>query len=96
MGRHAKIGRAEADRIARAVVSGRRGAGARADALAAKLASAMRSRLEAVQAPGAARVQRSSRAVPRLGDGGRLLARVEKHLASWALVSDRRGDPDAR
>jgi len=69
------------DAIARAVVSGRRGQGRRADALADAVAACMHNRLEAVGAPGARRTRRRT---PYRSPLLRLLFdRAAKHLAAW-------------
>jgi len=79
------------DRIARAVVTGRRGLGRRADRLADATAALMRNRLEAASAPGLERARRlAARARPLATESPtirRLLERAAEHLAS--LTPDR-------
>jgi len=77
------------DVVARAVVSGRRGQGARVDRLADLVAGLMRNRLEAGGAPGALKARRLPRAqsaAARTEPGllNRLIERAGKHLASRA------------
>jgi hypothetical protein len=82
----AGVDRHTLDRIARAVVSGRRGLGARADRLADRAAGMTRNRLAAMGAPGAARAARMSvRRRPLAAEPAvlrKLLERVAKHLAA--------------
>jgi len=80
-----EVDRHTLDRIARAVVSGRRGLGARADRLADHAAAMTRNQLAAMGAPGGARA--ASMAVRRRPLASepavlrRLVQRVAKHLA---------------
>ena len=76
------------DRVARAVVSGRRGLGARGDRLADAVARRLRSKLEAIGVPGAHRVPKWRSPHPQ--DTGAVLAvlvRADKHLADAAMKS---------
>jgi hypothetical protein len=77
------------DRIARAVVSGRRGYGEREDGLADVVAGLMQNRLEAVGARGAKRARCGGRIEVAACDRpilNVLLVRTEKHLAWQALA----------
>jgi hypothetical protein len=82
----ARLDRHALDAIARAVVSGRRGLGSRADALADHAAGMMRNRLAAMGAPGRARAATlASRRRPLASEPAvvrRLLERVAKHLSA--------------
>ena len=83
-----KLNRHKIDLIARAVVSGRRGYGKRADAIADLLATLMKNRLEAVGALGAGYARTNSQTEVPLPDRQSLdllLDRTEKHLAWTAL-----------
>lgn len=80
---HEALDRFALDRVARAVVSGRRGYGRRIDALADAVASRMKNALEAAEAPGLRRAARLG--VRPFADRrllGLLVARTGKHLAS--------------
>jgi hypothetical protein len=83
------------DRIARAVVSGERGLGARADALADRTAALVRNQLAALDAPGSARARRLPASRTPLAFEPtvvrQLLERVAKHLATTG-----RGEARAR
>jgi hypothetical protein len=82
------------ERIARAVVSGRRGLGVRADRLADDAAGLTRNRLAALGAPGAVRAARLPVRRRALASAPaslrRLLERVAKHLTAVG-----RGGPGA-
>lgn len=85
-----ELSRHTIDRIARALVSGRRGYGERVDRIADLVAGLMRNRLEAVGARGAKCVRRSrwTDAAPQDRQAlGLLLDRVEKHLA-WLVLAE--------
>lgn len=80
------------DRVARAVVSGTRGRGRRADALADAAAAFMRGKLEAAGAPGSVR---AARVRPRAWIDAdehvrRVIDRASKHLAATVLVAEGR------
>jgi hypothetical protein len=74
------------DRIARAVVSGERGLGARADRLADRVAGMTRNQLAAMDAPGSVRAEKLTvRRSPLATESAvlrRLFKRVAKHLAT--------------
>lgn len=84
------------DAIARAVVSGERGLGKEHDRLAGDVASLLINKLKALNAPGQRRVahlkwnapKRWRRVRDRYGDAllDRILARVDKHLGTFALM----------
>jgi hypothetical protein len=82
----APLDRHAVDAIARAVVSGRRGLGSRADALADRVAGMMRNRLAAMGAPGSARAATlAERRGPLAAEPPlvrRVLDRVAKHLSA--------------
>jgi len=87
-----RLDRHMVDIVARAVVSGRRGRGARIDRLADLVAGLMRNRLEACGAPGALVARHlpqaqwpAVRAESRLLD--LLLERAGKHLASGMSIT---------
>jgi hypothetical protein len=90
------------DAIARAVVSGERGLGDAADAIADAIASLMINRLEATGVPGYHRVAHlrwnAPRRRPRVErQYGRellhlLIQRTDKHLAHAAMMTCTRGD----
>lgn len=83
-----EVDRYTLDRIARAVVSGRRGLGTRANRLADQAAGMTRNQLAAMGAPGSARAARIAvRRRPLATEPAvlrRLLERVAKHLATAA------------
>lgn len=84
------------DIVARAVVSGNRGYGKRLDHVADAIAGLVTNRLEACEAPGAARARKRKKATLRLLDRraiDALLQRVEKHLASLVLAKSVNGRP---
>lgn len=86
------------DRIARAVVSGRRGYGEKVDRLADLVAGLMKNRLEAIGVGGAKRTRCGGRTDATLRDTQVLkvlLHRAEKHLAWEALAKgdDGRSQP---
>jgi len=87
-----EIDRHTLDRIARAVVSGRRGLGVRADRLADRVAGMTRNQLAAMRAPGSVRAARM-RGRPRALASEplvlrTLVERVAKHLAAgWGGAS---------
>jgi len=86
----AALSRADADLIARLVVSGRRCGRSSLDRFADGLARAMRSRLTAIGAPGASRATGKG-AVPQDRDTFVLIERrVEKHLGAFALRQEAR------
>lgn len=90
-----KIDRHLLDRIARAVVSGRRGLGHEADRLADAAAALTRNQLAAMGAPGGARAARITRRRSPLASEPavlrRLLERVAKHLAAMPVGVDGAG-----
>ena len=91
------------DAIARAIVSGERGLGAMADAIADDAASLMINRLEATGVAGHQRVahlrsddpERRPRVEKRYGREllTVLVRRTDKHLAHAAMLAVNRGDP---
>ncbi len=96
-----KLDRQMIDVVARAVVSGRRGQGARIDRLADLVAGLMRNRLAASGAPGVLQSRRPPRAgraavrpEPRLLDC--LIARAGKHLTSAAWGQSGNAGPHSR
>lgn len=94
-----KLSRQTMDRVARAIVSGQRGYGARVDDLADHVAGMMRSRLLAAGVPRADRLQHpAARSDPARSVRDRealrqLLARVGKHLAWAVMAGPRDGGP---
>lgn len=84
-----KFDRHTLDLVARAVVSGRRGYGKRLDRVADGIARLIKNRLEATEAPGAARAHSSHEGEAALPDRETLealLNRIEKHLAMLVLA----------
>ena len=79
------------DRVARAVVSGKRGQGGRADGLADAAAAFMRGKLEAAGAPGRVRAGqlRAGAWIDAGEDVRRVIDRASKHLATAVLVAER-------
>lgn len=95
----AMLDRHALDRLARAVVSGRRGNGPAFDRLADRVAGLMRSRLGAAGAPGVRRAVRrtvsldaAARAVGGRDTLAALIRRIDKHLAPLAEALVARAD----
>lgn len=84
------LSRADADLVARLVVSGRRCGRSSLDRLADGVARAMRSRLAAIGAPGASRASGKGAVPQDRATFARIEHRVEKHLGAFALRQEAR------
>jgi hypothetical protein len=95
----AELDRFTLDRIARAVVSGRRGLGPQPDRLADRVAALMQNRLAAVGAPGAGQatsIARRGRFAMQPPIVRRLIDRTAKHLGLMAMGGARRAPAHGR